>query len=452
MSRDLIVAKLGGALALLAQARDATDAKHVADLARAVEVYAKRQRLSEDAIAYATAVKVDAMTLMGEFLKAAPKNTGAKGQLKGRDASGSTRKEPPENGAPTQEALFGKGGKKVASVAQALADMKQEDPALHEEVRGGKVTPTRAANRHRRTKARARAGLPLPVVNGDASPYVILADWQRTGAAERARLLAVDGAAKFNPQEDAEGIRWARWSWNPVTGCDHGCPYCYARDQANLHYDQGFVPSLWPDRLAAPENTPFPRDRIARAEADGSPAGQVEAMGLRNVFVCSMADLFGPWVPDEWIEEVLRRARAAPSWNFLFLTKSPQRLPGIDFPDNSWVGTTVDRQARVAPAERAFAEVKAKVKWLSVEPMLEPLRFDNLARFDWVVIGGASTSSQTPEWHPPRAWVLALEDECRRLGVPFFEKANLRGGAPLQGYPGDPPPAEQDTAPESLRY
>jgi hypothetical protein len=79
MSRDLIVTRLSGALALLAQAKDATDAKQVADVAWAAEVYANRQRLSEDAIAYATAVKVDALTLMGEFLATAPKHPGARG-------------------------------------------------------------------------------------------------------------------------------------------------------------------------------------------------------------------------------------------------------------------------------------------------------------------------------------------------------------------------------------
>jgi hypothetical protein len=78
-SQDLIVVKVDKARVLLAEARDANDAKKVADLARAAEVYAKRQKLSDEAIAYATAVKVDALTLMEEFLKDAPKNEGARG-------------------------------------------------------------------------------------------------------------------------------------------------------------------------------------------------------------------------------------------------------------------------------------------------------------------------------------------------------------------------------------
>jgi hypothetical protein len=150
MTRDLIVSRLSGALALLAQAKDATDAKHVADLARAVEVYARRQELGDEAIAYATAIKVDAMTLMGEFLKAAPKNKGTAGE--GRPRKGGPKREPPKNGAATQEELFGKGGKKVASTAQALATIKAEDPALHEEVRGGQVSPEQACHELRRRR------------------------------------------------------------------------------------------------------------------------------------------------------------------------------------------------------------------------------------------------------------------------------------------------------------
>lgn len=172
-------------------------------------------------------------------------------------------------------------------------------------------------------------------------------------------------------------------------------------------------------------------------------------MGHRNVFTCSMADLFGRWVPTEWIEAVLAAVRAAPKWNFLFLTKFPIRLAEFDFPDNAWVGTSVDCQARVANAERAFRRVKAGVKWLSCEPLLEPLAFGDLGAFDWVVLGGASRSSKTPAWHPPRPWVAALHAEAARLGVRVYEKANLLDR--VREYPGVPAAAPTE-APRELRY
>jgi len=259
--------------------------------------------------------------------------------------------------------------------------------------------------------------------------FVTLEQWNDAGKDVRARLLRVEGMKHFNPQGKNENIEWALWSWNPVTGCLHNCPYCYARDIANRFYDQKFAPSLWPDRLAAPRKTPFPE-----LEIDELASEDPRKLGLRNVFTCSMADLFGRWVPGEWIEAVLQSCRSAPQWNFLFLTKFPIRMAEFDFPDNAWVGTTVDCQARVANAEKAFRKVKAGVKWLSCEPMIEPLEFADLGAFDWIVLGGASASSQTPEWHPPRAWVERIKEKAWEVGCKVYEKTNLLER--VREYPG----------------
>src|SRR5262245_38354853 len=84
--------------------------------------------------------------------------------------------------------------------------------------------------------------------------YVTLSDWNELPTDARERLLTWKGDRKFNEQ-DSDKIEWALWSWNPVSGCLHNCPYCYARDRANRFYVQKFVPSLYPDRLSAPQNT-----------------------------------------------------------------------------------------------------------------------------------------------------------------------------------------------------
>ena len=116
-----------------------------------------------------------------------------------------------------------------------------------------------------------------------------------------------------------------------------------------------------------------------------------------------MSDLFGKWVPEEWILQVFESVKKSPDWNFLFLTKFPQRLQEINdklggFPENVWVGTTVDTQARVALAEKAFKNIDAKVKWLSIEPMLEPLKFSSLDMFDMIAVGGQSRTTKEPEF------------------------------------------------------
>lgn len=258
--------------------------------------------------------------------------------------------------------------------------------------------------------------------------YYTLAEWQALKPDEQQTSLGFAGHATFNAQDGQEerstqNIEWAQWSWNPVTGCRHDCPYCYARDIAHRFYPMKFEPAFWYKRLTAPANTKVP----AKAAADVS---------FKNVFTCSMADLFGRWVPNEWIEAVLDQVRANPQWNFLFLTKFAKRLVEFEFPKNAWVGTTVDCQARVKAAEDAFAKVKASVKWLSIEPMIEPLQFTRLDLFNWVVIGGASKSTQTPEWHVPVEWWAPLYQQAVDLKLSVYLKSNLYER--VRGYPGAP--------------
>lgn len=219
-----------------------------------------------------------------------------------------------------------------------------------------------------------------------------------------------------------DSIDWAWWSWNPVTGCHHGCNYCYAREIANSPrmaavYPYQFEPVYHPNRLQAPIKHKLPDDPDPRS---------------RRIFTCSMADLFGKWVPQEWILSVFDTVKACPDWDFLFLTKFPQRLKEINdamggFPDNAWVGTTVDTRARVQLAEKAFQGIEAKVKWLSCEPMLEDLQFKSLSMFDLVVIGGQTASyfNKTPDFQPEWQWVEDLFFTARRDNCKIYWKENL---------------------------
>lgn len=268
------------------------------------------------------------------------------------------------------------------------------------------------------------------------SEFITLDDWKGLSEDERAKALATVGKKSLNKQ-DNEAIGWAKWSWNPVTGCLHNCPYCYARDIANRFYEQGFKPSLLPERLTAPQNQK-PRESHNLAE--------------RNIFTCSMADLFGKWVPEEWIEAVMASVRRSPDWNFLFLTKFPKRMIDRDVPENVWLGTTVDMQSRVKAVEDAFERVPAHTRWLSIEPLIEPLQFSRPELFQWVVIGGASASSQTPAWSPPFEWVADLYMTFKRAGAAVYLKDNI-------GFDGKRRPREfpwqdlePEVAPESFRY
>lgn len=261
--------------------------------------------------------------------------------------------------------------------------------------------------------------------------WFTLTQWNALSQDEQLRLVTpADSISKFNKQ-DTDNIEWAQWSWNPVTGCLHNCSYCYARDIANRFYEQKFEPSIVPERLMAPANTRPPDVSYIQ--------DHVQRIGLRNVFTCSMADLFGKWVPSEWIHAVLKQVAAHPDWTFLFLSKFPIRMAEFDFPPNTWIGTTVDNQYAVERAEKAFRKIRAAgyegIAWLSCEPMMERLTFTSLDMFDWVVVGGSSRSTQTPEFRPPFEWIAHLWNQAKAHHLPVYMKTNLGIEQRVREYP-----------------
>ena len=299
-------------------------------------------------------------------------------------------------------------------VQQAKA-VQRDRPDLADKVRSGEMALD-AADRQRRQWARSQPK-PEPVASGPVS--LIL----RTHDGQEFPYPQPKGKATFN-QTPGEGISWAEWSWNPVTGCLHGCDYCYAReiamsDRLKPYYPAGFTPLFHHERLDAPRNTTVP-------------AAHQDDPAWRRVFVCSMADLYGRWVPDEWIEQVHASMLKSPQWQYILLTKFPARYVGLDLPSGAWLGTSVDEQKRVRIAENAFREIGGvAVKWLSLEPLLEPLEFTDLSMFDWVVIGAQTETRQPgkvmPAFAPPFEWVARIVAQAREAGCRVHLKPNLLG-------------------------
>jgi protein gp37 len=305
------------------------------------------------------------------------------------------------------------------------------------QVEAGEVPVSRAAKEVRETK---RVQVVVPFTPRAAIVPITVEEWRRLEpeiqlayAAHRNPKATLN---RQNPGEDDNLIDWAKQSWNVIVGCDHGCPYCYARDIATLGptshvFPNGFKPTFHPERLSAPLNKAPPQSNDPRD---------------RRIFAGSMTDIFGRWVPRQWIEAVLEVMRLARGWTFLILTKFPQRLSEFDFPPNVWVGISVDLQKRVPVTEKALESIRAKVRvlFLSCEPLLEPLRFTHLDLVDLIIIGGASRSSKTPEWKPQLEWVADLRRQADAAGVRVYEKSNLLrkeepGGARYGG--GDELPA-----------
>lgn len=312
-------------------------------------------------------------------------------------------------------------------IRQSLKTVMSDNPVVKYQDRWGNERTMNTGNIGRRPEPE------LERVDDDA-PEEELPFTQEPDPAEQAKWQEIYQSAKspsapgkptFNRSND--NIEWAWWSWNPVVGCKHGCPYCYARGIAQRFYGN-FEPQFFPERLEMPFNTKPP------TLPEGAP--QVDKIGSTNVFVCSMADLFGEWVPQEWIDKVLDAVRRSPQWNYIFLTKNPARLATIQWPVNAWVGTTVDTQARVMPALEAMGNVSAEVRFISCEPLTEHVVFPDFGAIDWLIIGGYGDSTPGNPEQPRAEWIKELEYEAVKAGVIVYGKTNAREQFRPRFYPG----------------
>lgn len=241
-------------------------------------------------------------------------------------------------------------------------------------------------------------------------------------------------------------IEWCDSTWNPVTGCCHECEYCYARKIAK--------------RFGGASETDYEGDCIWRTDAEGTlhdldyPVDATD-MGLKktpypfkfdptfhryrlkqpkgwkkpqNIFVCSMGDLFGEWVPDEWIDEVFKGCEEAPQHNYLFLTKNPGRYIMLEktgklpHRGNMWFGSTV-----TGPHDFYLWMRDVLAHWfLSVEPIHAPLGKMNVdaEKPEWVIIG-AESGNRIGKIIPQKAWIYELTRECDKYGIPVFMKNSL---------------------------
>lgn len=237
-------------------------------------------------------------------------------------------------------------------------------------------------------------------------------------------------------------IDWCDSTWNPITGCLHGCEYCYARNIA--HRFGGFTEL---------EDTDLDYEKICESNIVEieKPLKYLNDKGKiilspypfffkptfyryklnepqkwkkgRNIFVCSMADLFGSWVPDSWIEEVFKACEKAPQHNYLFLTKNPARyvelINNTDFfvktRSNMWFGYSYTGKGSKQwwnPDYNVFA---------SVEPILELIE---VPRCKWLIVG-AETGRRKDRVIPKREWIERIVEDCRKYGIPIFMKSSL---------------------------
>lgn len=235
-------------------------------------------------------------------------------------------------------------------------------------------------------------------------------------------------------------IDWCDATWNPVTGCLHGCEYCYARkiahrfgwvaqEDGRTHELKEPVSDYWGNKL-----TPYPygfaptfhRYLLDKPRSWAKP---------RTIFVGSMCDLFGDWVPDEWIEQVLKSCDSAAQHRFLFLTKNPSRykdltnlLPVHRRPPNvaeMWFG-----QSYTGVGEYQLMPLPlVHNTFVSIEPLLHSFSEKDMRIVpmtnDWIIIG-AETGNRKGKVTPDKTWVDGIVHHAKERNVPVFMKESLR--------------------------
>lgn len=245
-------------------------------------------------------------------------------------------------------------------------------------------------------------------------------------------------------------IDWCDSTWNPVTGCLHGCKYCYARriaerfgganyeDELENRYGEYNVVWLHAEEdvheLDCPiadfysgKKAPYPWEfdpTFHRYKLDEPQHWKKP----RNIFVCSMADLFGEWVPDEWIVQVFKACEVAPQHRYLFLTKNPKRYVGLYAKNilptgkGYWYGTTVTSPEQ--PFFYSNVPDDNPHTFVSIEPIMGS--FGKIKdRPDWAIVG-AETGNRKGKVAPRKEWIDEIAYECKRYRTPIFMKESLR--------------------------
>jgi len=206
-------------------------------------------------------------------------------------------------------------------------------------------------------------------------------------------------------------IEWTEQTWNPTVGCTKispGCKNCYAETMARRlqamgmrGYENGFRLTIMPERLSEP----------------------LERRKPTVYFVNSMSDLFHEKVPFDYIRKVFDVMAQTPQHTFQVLTKRAERMAEFcksrNVPSNVWLGVSVENKKHGVPRISVLREIDASVRFLSVEPLLEPLGEIDLTGIHWVIVGGESGHKARPI---RQEWVDNIKQQCDASDVAFFFK------------------------------
>ena len=254
-------------------------------------------------------------------------------------------------------------------------------------------------------------------------------------------------------------IEWATHVWNPITGCNHGCRYCYAKriidrfaPKMTERPEPGSIIEEAPGIFCATKPVRLVDSKGEYTRSANFPTGfnptfyryqldyPTHKTAPCRVFVVAMGDMFGEWVPDEWIEKIFEACAKAPQHKWIFLTKNPARYLALagagKLPKDSifWFGSTI------TTPDTPFYWSNQHKTFVSIEPLLAPfdeVDIEEVQLADWIIVGNM-TGAGSKKHQPKREWVEAVVNAARQAGKPVFMKNGLKElwGEPLiQEYP-----------------
>lgn len=230
-------------------------------------------------------------------------------------------------------------------------------------------------------------------------------------------------------------IGWCDFSWNPITGCKKDCDFCYGKKQARrlcgtvrlnksnpqIHWNKEQKIAVLP----APFHTES--DSVIQFPAGFSPTFHPYRLKMiadkqkpANIYVCSMGEMFGAWIPLEWITAVFDACKAAPWHNYMFLTKNPIRYEELaqsgilPTGDNFWYGT------RISENTQAFVSEKYHT-FICIEPIGKFAESYEIPKVEWAIIG-CDALLPSKRNMPESSWLTSLMEQCG--DIPVFIKDN----------------------------
>lgn len=234
-------------------------------------------------------------------------------------------------------------------------------------------------------------------------------------------------------------IGWCDFSWNPITGCKKDCDFCYGKKQARrlcgtVRLNKSNPQMQWDKKqkiavLPAPFHTE--RNSVLQFPAGFAPTFHPYRLQMvsdkkkpANIYVCSMGEMFGTWIPFEWITAVFDACKAAPWHNYMFLTKNPNcyeeldRLGLLPSGDNFWYGTRISENAPVfvSPKYHTF---------LCVEPIGEFTESYDVPPVEWIIVG-CDALLPTGRNQPKDTWLTGLLERCGEIPVHVKDNSAVR--------------------------